>query len=188
MERLTQDIEFAQVELEVVAGLKTGNDALKKINEALNISDIEKILDETRDGIEKQNVYQISIFYNKHRVICNLCFKEIDELLHGALTEEDEEAVQNEYEQLIIESMPNVPSDENVIVDKEPELPDIPEVEPGKMQFTENCQLNLYSFRFRIKETFKNQSCNTNGSIKTILWQLMLYTINYLYFMYSKEN
>lgn len=56
LERLTQDIEFAQVELEVVNGLKTGNDALKKINEALNISDIEKILDETREGIEKQKV------------------------------------------------------------------------------------------------------------------------------------
>lgn len=56
LERLTQDIEFAQVELEVIAGLKTGNEALKKINEALNISDIEKILEETRDGIEKQNV------------------------------------------------------------------------------------------------------------------------------------
>lgn len=61
LERLTQDIEFAQVELEVVSGLKTGNDALKKINDALNINDIEKILDETREGIEKQrvNVYLI---------------------------------------------------------------------------------------------------------------------------------
>lgn len=59
LERLTQDIEFAQVELEVVSGLKTGNEALKKINDALNISDIEKILDETRDGIEKQKVFFI---------------------------------------------------------------------------------------------------------------------------------
>lgn len=56
LERLTHDIEYAQVELEVVAGLKTGNEALKKLNDALNIDEIEKILDETREGIEKQKV------------------------------------------------------------------------------------------------------------------------------------
>ena len=56
LERLTHDIEFAQVELQVVNGLKQGNEALKKINEALNIEDIEKILDETREGVEKQEV------------------------------------------------------------------------------------------------------------------------------------
>lgn len=56
LEKLTQDLEFAQVEVEVVNGLKQGNEALKKVNEALNIEDIEKILDETREGVEKQQV------------------------------------------------------------------------------------------------------------------------------------
>lgn len=56
LEQLTHDIEFAQVELQVVEGLKVGNEALKKVNDALNIEDIEKILDETREGIEKQEV------------------------------------------------------------------------------------------------------------------------------------
>lgn len=56
LEKLTHDIEFAQVELQVVQGLKLGNEALKKVNDALNIEDIESILDETREGIEKQNV------------------------------------------------------------------------------------------------------------------------------------
>lgn len=56
LEKLTHDIEFAQVELQVVQGLKIGNEALKKVNDALNIEDIENILDETREGIEKQNV------------------------------------------------------------------------------------------------------------------------------------
>lgn len=60
VEKLTHDIEFAQVELEVVKGLKCGNEALKKVNDALNIEDIEAILDETREGIEKQNVSKIS--------------------------------------------------------------------------------------------------------------------------------
>lgn len=56
LERLTHDIEFAQIEMQVVDGLKVGNEALKHLNDALNITDIEKILDETREGIEKQEV------------------------------------------------------------------------------------------------------------------------------------
>lgn len=62
LEKLTHDIEFAQVELEVVHGLKVGNEALKKVNDSLNIEDIETILDETREGIEKQNVSKTGKF------------------------------------------------------------------------------------------------------------------------------
>lgn len=61
LEKLTHDVEFAQVELQVVQGLKIGNEALKKVNESLNIEDIETILDETREGVEKQNVSTIEM-------------------------------------------------------------------------------------------------------------------------------
>lgn len=64
LEKLTHDIEFAQVELQVVQGLKIGNEALKKVNESLNIEDIENILEETREGIEKQNVSIKEMFYH----------------------------------------------------------------------------------------------------------------------------
>lgn len=40
----------------MVEGLQIGNTALKKINEMLDIANIEQILDETREGVEKQNV------------------------------------------------------------------------------------------------------------------------------------
>jgi charged multivesicular body protein 6 len=63
MEKLTHDIEFAQVELQVINGLKQGNEALKKVNESLNIEDIEKILDETREGVEKQEVGVVWFYY-----------------------------------------------------------------------------------------------------------------------------
>jgi charged multivesicular body protein 6 len=33
-----------------------GNEALKKIHEVLNVDEVERILDETREGIEKQRV------------------------------------------------------------------------------------------------------------------------------------
>lgn len=37
-------------------GLKVGNEALKKVNDMLNIEDVEKILDETREAVDKQKV------------------------------------------------------------------------------------------------------------------------------------
>lgn len=99
LEQLTHDIEFAQIEIQVLDGLKTGNTALKKVHEILNIDDIERILDETKEGIDKQH--------------------EIDELISGKLTEEDELAVEAELEELldVKDELPEVPED------KLPELP-----------------------------------------------------------------
>lgn len=65
LEKLTHDIEFAQIELQVVEGLKQGNEALKKVNNALNIEDIERILDETREAKEKQDVSNYCVIRKK---------------------------------------------------------------------------------------------------------------------------
>ncbi|XP_058830540.1 charged multivesicular body protein 6 [Topomyia yanbarensis] len=109
IEKLASDIEFALVEAQVVSGLKVGNEALKKVNEMLSIEEVEQILDETRESIEKQ--------------------QEIDSLLNGVLTEDDEDDVLAELEQLV--------SEENVEdrLDVEPEdivqrLPNVPEDDP----------------------------------------------------------
>lgn len=40
----------------MVDSLKVGNDALKEINALMNIEDIEKILEETQEAVEKQKV------------------------------------------------------------------------------------------------------------------------------------
>ncbi|KAL0964864.1 hypothetical protein UPYG_G00330080 [Umbra pygmaea] len=78
LERMCQDIEFAQIEMKVIEGLKVGNDCLKSLHEAMSIEDVERIMDETQDAIEYQ--------------------REIDEMLAGALTQEDEDAVLAELE------------------------------------------------------------------------------------------
>lgn len=88
-------------------GLKTGNAALKKVHEVLNIDEIEQILEETKEGVDKQH--------------------EIDAILSGTLTEEDEMAVEAELEEMlgIGEKLPDVPEeleDDNV----ELELPEVP--------------------------------------------------------------
>nr|XP_040047501.1 charged multivesicular body protein 6-like isoform X2 [Gasterosteus aculeatus aculeatus] len=62
LERMVQDIEFMQIEMEVIEGLKI-----------MCIEDVERILDETQESIEYQ--------------------RQIDEMLAGALTQEDQEAV-----------------------------------------------------------------------------------------------
>ena len=118
LEKLASDIEFAQVEAQVVNGLKVGNEALKKVNEMLSIEEVEQIMDETRESIEKQN--------------------EIDALLHGVLDEEDEEAVMNELDDLIAEE--SIGNKENIkFADEDINvlLPDVPEHELKKEKESE---------------------------------------------------
>ncbi|XP_076619380.1 vacuolar protein sorting 20 [Colletes latitarsis] len=108
LERMVHDLEFAQVELKVVDGLKVGNTALKKLHDLLSIDEIEKIMDETNESIEKQ--------------------REIDEVLLGALTQEDEGEVEAELDALleaeVKEKAPEVP--EGIT------LPEVPEELPSK--------------------------------------------------------
>uniref|UniRef100_A0A1B6HJA5 Uncharacterized protein n=1 Tax=Homalodisca liturata TaxID=320908 RepID=A0A1B6HJA5_9HEMI len=116
LERMIHDLEFSQVELQVLDGLKVGNEALKKVNDMLNVEDVEKILEETREAVDKQ--------------------KEIDELLSGVLTSEDEEAVEKEFDEMMaleegagdnmeVENvnLPDVPTDELPEPEKEAEKP-----------------------------------------------------------------
>ncbi|GLG99050.1 Charged multivesicular body protein 6 [Gryllus bimaculatus] len=108
LEKLVHDIEFAQIEIQVLNGLKVGNEALKEVHKVLNIEEVEKIMEETREGVEKQ--------------------REIDELLSGALTEEDEDAVLNELDEIIKSTLPEVP--QNTLNDVQ--LPEVPVDEPVK--------------------------------------------------------
>uniref|UniRef100_A0A4W5JXJ3 Uncharacterized protein n=1 Tax=Hucho hucho TaxID=62062 RepID=A0A4W5JXJ3_9TELE len=51
-----QDIEFVQIEMKVIEGLKVGNDCLKSMHEAMSLEDVERIMDETQDAVEYQRV------------------------------------------------------------------------------------------------------------------------------------
>ena len=120
LERMVHDIEFAQVELKVVDGLKVGNAALKKLHSLLSIDEIEKVMDETKEGLEKQ--------------------REIDEILLGELTVEDEGEVEDELDALLAaevkERAPEVPVvPEDMTIPEESEdvtLPEVPEELPQK--------------------------------------------------------
>lgn len=109
LERMAHDLEFAQVEMKVVDGLKVGNTALKQLHALLSIDEIEKVMDETREGVEKQ--------------------REIDEILSSTMTTEDEideDEIEAELDALveaeINEKAPEIPT--NVV------LPDVPTDSP----------------------------------------------------------
>ena len=44
-------------------GLKIGNTALKKVHDVLTIDEVERILDETKEGVEKQQVSLLIDFF-----------------------------------------------------------------------------------------------------------------------------
>ncbi len=86
-------------------GLKTGNEALKKANEMFSIEEIEAIMDDTAEAVEKQ--------------------KEIDSLLSGQLTAEDEDDVLKELDDLVASEAVGDDNQEEV-----GELPEVPSTDP----------------------------------------------------------
>lgn len=107
--------------------LKTGNESLKEVHKLFSIEDIEQIMEETKEGIEKQKVLTFNQIMITQNFIKNF-FQEIDEILAGVLTAEDEEAVDMEFAEIIRQNLPDVPvSDSNI---SEVELPSVPTEEP----------------------------------------------------------
>nr|XP_043869175.1 charged multivesicular body protein 6 [Solea senegalensis] len=114
LERLVQDLEFAQIEKKVIDGLKVGNECLKKMHEAMSIEEVERIMDETQDAIEYQ--------------------RQIDDMLAGSLSQEDEDAVLAELDAITQGDvdLPDVPADE---------LPDVPEQKPERERSRKKAEL-----------------------------------------------
>ncbi|CEG67680.1 hypothetical protein RMATCC62417_04073 [Rhizopus microsporus] len=80
LEELTHSIEYALVEKQVLEGLKNGNSVLKEIHKETSIEAVEKLMDDTAEAIAYQN--------------------EIDEMLHGLISAEDEEEILKELDEL----------------------------------------------------------------------------------------
>lgn len=85
LQDLVATIEFTQIQATVVHGLEQGNTVLKQLQKEMSLERVEKLMDETREGVEYQ--------------------KEIDDALQSSMSAEDEEAVQRELEQLQAEQM-----------------------------------------------------------------------------------
>ncbi|XP_052823583.1 charged multivesicular body protein 6-A [Octopus bimaculoides] len=101
LERLVHDIEFAQIEANVLQSLKEGNDSLKKMHEV-------------KFFYHWCHCYKHSIKYQQ----------EIDDLLAGGLTEEDEDDVLAELDALIEADVEPAKKEE---LPEDIQLPDVPE-------------------------------------------------------------
>lgn len=107
---------------------------MKEVHKLFSIEDIERIMDETREGVEKQKVFTGYSFSPNYRLLTNCAvFQEIDDILAGALTAEDEEAVDQELEEIIKLSLPDVPPAAEELEKPVPdlELPSVPSEEPA---------------------------------------------------------
>lgn len=91
VQEMIDSIEFAKIELQVFERLKDGNQVLSELQEQMKLSDVECLMDDTQEAIARQ--------------------REIDELLTGQLSIEDEEACEEELDALIQESFPKVPEE-----------------------------------------------------------------------------
>ncbi|CAM4404310.1 unnamed protein product [Leuciscus chuanchicus] len=111
LERMVQDIEFAQIEVKVIEGLKAGNDCLKQIHEKCIKMDLQRLLDTLTT---RTKLFEASATTTQ-----------IDELLAGCLTLEDEDAALAELEaitqgeditlpELPTDPLPAVPTGETV--------------------------------------------------------------------------
>ncbi|CAG8543574.1 7161_t:CDS:2, partial [Diversispora eburnea] len=100
LEELTQSIEFALIEKDILSKLDAGNNILKELNKEMSIEKVDKLLEDTQDAISYQN--------------------EISELLSGKLTNEDENEILKELEEItadqLAQQLPNVPTTEIPIV------------------------------------------------------------------------
>ncbi|KAH8549582.1 Snf7-domain-containing protein [Umbelopsis sp. PMI_123] len=112
LEELTNSIEFAVVEKQVLDGLQKGNEVLKEIHKEMSVEAVQKLMDDTADAIEYQN--------------------EIDEILSGKITAEDEEDVLRELEELQQQEL-------------EAQMPAVPDKVPAGMEHTEEEEQELPS-------------------------------------------
>ena len=108
IEEMVHTIEFQEMQVDIVERLKVGNDALKKLNEALDIDRIEDILTETKEGAEKQN--------------------EITRLFSGQAGDEiaDDDELMKELDELV---------GKDAVNERLPELPDVHKLRPVEGKF-----------------------------------------------------
>ena len=115
LEELIESIEFAQVQQEVVKGLEQGAQTLKAINAEMSLDKIDKIMDDTAEGIAYQ------------------C--EIEQTLSSAISDEDELAIERDLERMEKEMMPETAASKDALKEQQSadivnELPEVPKTVP----------------------------------------------------------
>lgn len=107
LEQLVVDLEYTQIEVSVVEGLKVGSEALKQLNNLMNIDDIQQMMEDNEEAARKQQEISDILQKSSERYDEQDLLKELDSYI---VKQEDD----------ILAKAPDVPTDEPV-VDQTPE-------------------------------------------------------------------
>lgn len=139
LEQLVVDIEYSQIEVSVVEGLKVGSEALKQLNSLMNIDDIQTMMEDNEEAAEKQRQISELLAQSSERYDDDELLRELDIYKTQVRGEEPKQAGQNQKD-IPIDNLPKVPetvvteqptrSRENQKPDIGDRLPDVPTNEP----------------------------------------------------------
>lgn len=107
LEQLVSDIEFTQVQVSVVEGLKIGSEALKELTSLMNIDDIQRMMEDNQEAAEKQKQISDILQRSAERFDESELLEELDNLVEKPKSE----AVQDQPLDKI-DTLPAVPSHE----------------------------------------------------------------------------
>ncbi|KAJ1656829.1 Vacuolar protein sorting-associated protein 20 [Dispira simplex] len=108
LETMTQTIEFALVESDVLRGLARGNQVLKELHREMSLENVEKLIEETADALAYQ--------------------EEVETILSGKISKEDEATLERELDRLVAETMSTEAVEDRP--NRLPQLPDAPSHRP----------------------------------------------------------
>ncbi|KAH9424881.1 vacuolar protein sorting 20 [Dermatophagoides pteronyssinus] len=117
IENLIMDIEYKNVEQNVLKGIEVGNEALKKLNAVFSIEKIEALLEETEEGIQKQQ--EINELITGIRVGNELSDENDDELNEELNNILGEQEIQRELPEVPTEELPEIEKPEKIKATKE---------------------------------------------------------------------
>jgi charged multivesicular body protein 6 len=78
LESLVADIEYTQIEVSVVEGLKVGSEALKQLNSLMNIEDIQRMMEDNAEAYEKQREISAILSQSSERYAEDDLLKELE--------------------------------------------------------------------------------------------------------------
>lgn len=125
LEQLVNDIEYTQIEVSVVEGLKVGTEALKQLNNLMNIDDIQQMMEDNEEAAEKQKEISEILQRSSERYDESDLLKELEQI--SGKSEESEQPAKVSEEPDVSTKLPDVPTE---LPEVPNEMPDVPNDEP----------------------------------------------------------
>lgn len=141
LEQLVSDIEYTQIEVSVVEGLKVGTEALKQLNSLMNLDDIQKMMEDNEEAAQKQKEISSILSRTSERYDEDELVKELEQISNIESNKEEEQIIDLKGLPEVPTEIPEPPLPEESI---EQDATDTPEIlEQPKTKRKETRQLEL---------------------------------------------